>query len=628
MLLTLPSDISLYILSFLSIRDLASLLRTSHQAHGLIEDNHQTVYHQAAILHQFAPPSISLSDTLLSTSSREKWLDDVTTWKEFCKQGRRWTILERNWDGRGSVMEGGFTDEEGTLHFRVDEEQKTILTISNAGRLAVRAMEDFSNVLWQFSEKYIARRRMEYSQGFLVFPSTYRGLEVWRRSADVELVRGHLLNSNVASTPIREPSPAAVLDFQFLEADACAKRVPLAAPGQLRGRFTPHAYLGSPNLATIHMMRLKFPLLAVIANQDWGTVWLFDVQTGALLQKISIGTGTVVGAPPGFRFPAAQERVVMDIDVTEKYLCVGMHAAVVVVPWRASVELLAEEADNEARMLVLSEIEPPSSLQEAALQLRKVSNSRRTGDARSARLPNGSIASCVAGMDAMELFEVVPPSNDPRSANSQALIPMSRMRVQPCFVAARFSPDGRHFAAVTVSGLLYLIADFARVERGAISFDEIARRIYLGEWLRDLVWEEQQRRLLVQSASEEIFLIDLDSSFHDPYSGPGHYFGVKAAVNDPFSHISVFRLSDFSRSNLEGSGLGARLHGSAFRGAQVTRTTIWKVWDVELLEQVVRKRQQESEKSISSSQSRANHDNVRVTVLDGSVCFVSFTPGI
>lgn len=71
MLLSFPLDISLYVLSLLSIRDLRSLLLASRGARSLINENEQTIYHQAATLHHLVSPEASLEDIKLKESKRD-----------------------------------------------------------------------------------------------------------------------------------------------------------------------------------------------------------------------------------------------------------------------------------------------------------------------------------------------------------------------------------------------------------------------------------------------------------------------------------------------------------------------------------------------------------------------------
>ncbi|KAH9940290.1 hypothetical protein B0H21DRAFT_754997 [Amylocystis lapponica] len=101
MLLSFPTDLSLYIFSFLPLQDLRSLLLVSRQIHGLVADNEATVYHQAAILHNFVMQRTSLEDAKRSEDQpRGTGLDAVRTWKELC---RWWTVFDRNWDIRKTL---------------------------------------------------------------------------------------------------------------------------------------------------------------------------------------------------------------------------------------------------------------------------------------------------------------------------------------------------------------------------------------------------------------------------------------------------------------------------------------------------------------------------------------------
>ncbi|TFY61176.1 hypothetical protein EVJ58_g4675 [Rhodofomes roseus] len=193
------------------------------------------------------------------------------------------------------------------------------------------------------------------------------------------------------------------------------------------------------------------------------------------------------------------------------------------------------------------------------MQLQKIDDVQEyTGPLYMPQTSSGSFA-CVPGIDAMQKFRVVPPAESVQLANTQALVQVGGSHVPQCFVAARFSPDGRHFAAVTVFGLLYVVPDFARVARGAASFEDIAKRVYMGEWLRDLVWEGQPRRLAVQTASEEMYLVNLDSLYHSLHPTSS----AAATAQDPFADMAVYHLTDFSNPDLG----WARARGVAFSGA-------------------------------------------------------------
>ncbi|KAH9918089.1 uncharacterized protein B0H18DRAFT_1032556 [Fomitopsis serialis] len=611
MLLQFPVDVFLYILSFVPVNDLYSLQLVSRQVNHLIGDNEESVYHQAAVLHRFAPPEVPLEKVKRFEARNSAWLDDARSWKELC---RRWTVVERNWDGHGALLEGGYTSEDGVLHFKVDEEERTVLAVSRTGGMSVHAMED-NRLLWRFSKDYLVRTRCELSNGFLVFPSKHRGIEIWRRSSDVFSPPSSMSsNRHAATTPIADPSPSAALTFQLTEAAHASTDFPPTSCDGLRGQYTPHAYIGQPYVDTVRIFRVRFPVLAVMSIRDRNAVLLFDLVDGTLLRRIGFGMERVLGAPAGFRPPPVSDRVVMDIDVSDAWITVCLHSAVIIVPRSGAVS----NDEQTPPTLVLAEDDPPQLLQDTAMQLEKVVDVQEyTGSLYMPQASSGSLA-CVPGVDAMQKFKVVPPSESVQLANNQALVPVGGRHVPQCFVAARFSPDGRHFAAVTVFGLLYVVPDFARVARGTASFEEIARRVYMGEWLRDLEWEGQSRRLAVQTASEEIYLINLDSSHHYLHpTPPGRMESL-----DPFANMTVYHLTDFSNPDLG----WARARGVAFSGVQLTRTMLWMIWDLALLRRAVSQQRRTGQRN--GSRDRERGGGVLMPSENGSVCFINFTPGL
>ncbi|KZT71172.1 hypothetical protein DAEQUDRAFT_140769 [Daedalea quercina L-15889] len=631
MLLQFPTDIFLCILSFIPVHDLLSLQLVSRQAHSLIHSHEESIYHQAAVLHRFAPPEVSLEKVKQLEVRNSAWLDDVRGWKELC---RRWTVVEQNWDGHGALLEGGYTSEDGVLHFKVDDEERTVLAVSRSGGMVIHAMED-NRVLWQFSkvpfmsrfiryvldpmptQDYVVRSRCEFSNGFLVFPGKYRGIEIWRRSSDVFSPIPYITpDGRSVTTPICDPSPSAVLDFQFNEAAVASAQFPPTSRDGLRGQYTPHAYIGQPYVDMVRIFRVHFPVLALMSIQERNAVLLFDLVDGTFIRRISFGMERVLGAPQGFRPPPVSDRVVMDIDVSDQWVVVCMHSAIILVPREAGTD----GGDQAPPTLVLAEDDPPQLLQDTAMQLEKIDDVQEyTGPLFMPQTSNGGLA-CVPGIDAMQKFNVVPPAESVLEANNQALVHFGGRHVPQCFVAARFSPDGKHFAAVTVFGLLYVIWDFARVARGTATFGDIARRVYMGEWLRDLVWEGQSRRLAVQTASEEMYLVNLDRSYHLLHQA-STVMADTADTSDPLANMTVYHLTDFSNPDLG----WARARGVAFSGVQLTRTMLWMVWDLALLRRAVTQRRTGRE---SGSRERERGGAGTIPSGNGSVCFISFTPGL
>lgn len=81
----LSTDVSLYILSFLSLPDVLKLHRVSRDIHRFLEDNDTAIYHQLAIAHHFTSPGVSLDDVVECEQVRGGWLDGVRAWKDLCK---------------------------------------------------------------------------------------------------------------------------------------------------------------------------------------------------------------------------------------------------------------------------------------------------------------------------------------------------------------------------------------------------------------------------------------------------------------------------------------------------------------------------------------------------------------
>jgi hypothetical protein len=63
---------------------------------------------------------------------------------------------------------------------------------------------------------------------------------------------------------------------------------------------------------------------------------------------------------------------------------------------------------------------------------------------------------------------------------------------------ARISPSGRHLALANEFGIVYLIEDFSRVERGMAIWPEITTRITFPSGTRHMEWEDEGR-LVVQT---------------------------------------------------------------------------------------------------------------------------------
>ena len=116
-----------------------------------------------------------------------------------------------------------------------------------------------------YLKDYVGMGRFDFSQGFLIFSAKNAGLEIWRRSSDIQAGSSPLYSrGRLVTTPVQYPSPAAVRDFQ-VQAAALAS-VEKDSP---RGHFVPHAYvICSTDRGAIRLFSANFPLLAFISSHD------------------------------------------------------------------------------------------------------------------------------------------------------------------------------------------------------------------------------------------------------------------------------------------------------------------------------------------------------------------------
>ncbi|EMD32433.1 hypothetical protein CERSUDRAFT_126831 [Gelatoporia subvermispora B] len=612
-LLTIPPDITLYVLSFLPIPDLRSFSLIARQAHRCVVTHEDSIYHRAAILHKFTESQTSLEQAVQDEQIRSGWLVGVRGWKDFC---RRWYVLEHNWNGHGEVCEGGYegSASESITSFRIDDVQRTIITTSHDKGLVVHAMEDY-RPLWGLSEDYVPRTRCEFSNGFLVFESKQHGLEIWRRSADVSHYQPNHASDHHITTPVPLGSPSAILASQSEAHEAASEAYQTAghddtsAIARLRGHFVPHAYIGKPHVHLPRISRICYPFLAIMSMSDPFSVCILDITSGELLDKVKMGGGPMVGSSPAFTLPLLSERVLMSLDITSTHLVLCLHAAIIVIRWHDRREDIVEGEEDERQMLVLGELDPPQVLLDNALRIFGTPDS--PGDTGAIPVSydcesHGALR--IPGREAMKVLEILPPPASVLRRNHTALIRVGATIPPPCFVTVRFSPDGRHIAAVTAHGLFYLITDFHRVEHGQY-FSQITQRIYMGDWLREIVWEHP-RRLLIQTASEQYYLVNLDPSYHATsscYKAPSKVPG--------FSRTSLPNLTIWHLRDISPSSAWRREQNSPLSGTQMTRTAIWTLFDFKMLY---------SDKGISIGSETTSAS--RRT--DGAICYLSFTPGV
>ncbi|KAA1477050.1 hypothetical protein DENSPDRAFT_884770 [Dentipellis sp. KUC8613] len=263
LLLDVPPELVLGIVSYLPLQSIASFYLVSRRCRDLISNNESSVYHWAALLHHFIPSSrVQLAEVLID--HRGKLWDSVTSWKEFC---RRRFHLERNWLGKGRSVIRTLHRAGNRVHrIKVDEKEQICITTHSHGGITVTQLFP-DRTLWTLSSNYVREyAHCEYGNGFLVFDRIGNYKEVWRLASHF---------------PPDEP-------------DACAPDAPPDAFQQQaalnssnrwgtsgRGVFKPWALLEMPEPTRAY--RFVYPTLLTAGERH---AYLHDVRTGARVQTI------------------------------------------------------------------------------------------------------------------------------------------------------------------------------------------------------------------------------------------------------------------------------------------------------------------------------------------------------
>ncbi|KIO32681.1 hypothetical protein M407DRAFT_18440, partial [Tulasnella calospora MUT 4182] len=306
----LPPELLIRVLSYLPIQDVVSFGLVSQSFHEVVRANEGPIYQAAAALHGFIEPAENASaPQLLSAVTKipdaTGWLDDVRSWKEFC---RRHFLREQAWRGK----QGPSADEEKPFlgvfqsdvitdihRFKIDEVERTIICTTGEGGLFVMSI-DTDEILWCLPEWYVAGyAHVEYGNGFIVFTRIEDGVEVWRRSVD-SFNRETYLPCKPDSLQI-EVSPSPVPDFPptFPPVyDSHTEASPSdETPTHRRGVYLPFALLMSP--AEARCYRLVYPHL-LVASEFSRQAFIWDIPTARLVETINIQTPPRRG---GFHLP-------------------------------------------------------------------------------------------------------------------------------------------------------------------------------------------------------------------------------------------------------------------------------------------------------------------------------------
>ncbi|KAH9850821.1 hypothetical protein C2E23DRAFT_301317 [Lenzites betulinus] len=352
--------------------------------------------------------------------------------------------------------------------------------------------------------------KCELSGGFLVFLSSHSpGFEVWRRATDAlsPTLRRH---GRVVTSPLGSPAAAAVRTFQ-LEAEMSA---PVTTDTK-RGHFVPHAFITAelPRPLNGVLFRVKFPLFAYVGGSDIPRLVITDVTSGHTLWDVPIDT-LVAGRVLGVQHPGPllseffrASRTPVDLDLGPVHACLCTRAAVIIV--RLPDHCLLEAPEERIRPFV--DQEPHS-----ALVLGPVDNSIDEQHSAYALSGPRTLSDPTTPRITLLPVDIVPlPSPAEQSSTGAPYL--------ASFSCAKFSPDGKHLVAAAANGLLYLVWDFTRVERGAL-FSGITEHLKFSQGPpTSICWAPaQERRIAVCMARRTVFMITLNAFFHrKPRPSPG-----------------------------------------------------------------------------------------------------------
>ncbi|KAF8797521.1 hypothetical protein BYT27DRAFT_7344147 [Phlegmacium glaucopus] len=260
----LPTELTLYILSYLPFDSLSRLKAVCKSWNEFSNLQESTIYRNAACLHAYIPcPRTMLKD--LGSLYSQRALEGVKTWKDL---GRKRLQIQRNWKGQGPsiVVEHKSTSLEWThmVHrIKVDELAGYIMTTSHQGGILVTDLNE-DRALWALPPWYVRPyAHLEYGEGYMIFDRNNGDKEVWRRLSDIS---EHVV--------VESSAPDAIQREMYNE-------MYKSRPPVMHGHFQPWAVLHMSEPTSAY--RCVYPTLIVAG---YARVFLWDVPSGKLIQTI------------------------------------------------------------------------------------------------------------------------------------------------------------------------------------------------------------------------------------------------------------------------------------------------------------------------------------------------------
>jgi len=519
---------------------------------------------------------------------------------------RRWYTLERNWTGRGHVVEGGYSVQQTSrMHvrqFAVDERDRTILISTVYELFSVHNLDSY-NTLWTIPGNTQAQSvtQFDWSEGFLAFSTHSGSIEIWRRWTDVYgLVPLPPHHVNI-TTPLSNTTLAPSID-------QLSRASPPPGPDEdLRGKYAPHAFVaGNGHSRSVRALRICFPTLIVIHHLNAYVVHVYDIAKGIKLRTIEVGDLQTSGAQPSQSTSFTGTPAFIDAHVSKNYVVVCYDSVVVVTAIRP-------EDEDRYPTAIITEPEHSVFVRRSTLQLKGGIDDPVHSSVGYQAINNSSKGIRVRGEYALDRIDLAPPPElTPDESPENALIPR---RVSPMFLTVSLSPDERHLAIGSAFRFLYLFPDFARFGKGYNTIDEIIQRLNIHSPVMSIAWADHERRFAMTTDDGLTFIFEINPTYHDPQGTADHTDPASVTL----SGARILRLADFRM--LDFSGLSLKL--------QMTKTRLWLLWDHETLMKYLEKWQLIRDGSSERSGERMSEVELPTFSQDtytASVCYIDFTP--
>jgi hypothetical protein len=165
MLTTLPSDLGLQILAWLSLSELRAVQLVSRSLHGFVRAHEDSIYRAAALYHRFVNEAhLDLAENPGPIPWQTAHESTAATWKALCAficacchdpllmlsvSGRAGFVLEHGWHGQGEAALGSISLPSlasSVLH--VDEAMGTVLIVCLDTRFHLLSLKT-GRTLWQ-----------------------------------------------------------------------------------------------------------------------------------------------------------------------------------------------------------------------------------------------------------------------------------------------------------------------------------------------------------------------------------------------------------------------------------------------------------------------------------------------